>query len=47
VPRVPVILGVDPGSRITGFGVIRAEGTRLEYLSSGCIRLPRKNCRDG
>jgi len=34
-----IILGVDPGSRITGYGVIRAEGSRLSYIDSGCIRM--------
>lgn len=34
-----IILGVDPGSRITGYGVIRAEGRHIEYLDSGCIRV--------
>ncbi|MDV2079421.1 crossover junction endodeoxyribonuclease RuvC [Marinobacter xestospongiae] len=37
-----IILGVDPGSRITGYGIIRAEGRDLEYLDSGCIRLGDK-----
>jgi crossover junction endodeoxyribonuclease RuvC len=32
------ILGIDPGSQVTGFGVIAAEGTRLSYVASGCIR---------
>lgn len=32
------ILGVDPGSRITGFGVIDVDGQRLFYVDSGCIR---------
>ncbi len=32
------ILGVDPGSRITGFGVIEQRGTRQHYVGSGCIR---------
>ncbi|MFO1321157.1 MAG: crossover junction endodeoxyribonuclease RuvC [Burkholderiales bacterium] len=32
------ILGVDPGLRITGFGLISKEGQRLGYLTSGCIR---------
>lgn len=37
--NVPVrILGIDPGSRITGFGVIEADGVRLRYRDSGCIR---------
>ena len=33
-----IILGIDPGSRITGYGVIRQTGRKLEYLGSGCIR---------
>lgn len=33
-----IILGIDPGSRITGYGVIREEKRRLHYLDSGCIR---------
>lgn len=35
-----VILGIDPGSRRTGFGVIRLAGTRADYISSGVIRIP-------
>ncbi|MDO3722457.1 crossover junction endodeoxyribonuclease RuvC [Marinobacter sp. chi1] len=38
-----IILGVDPGSRITGYGVIRSEGRRIEYIDSGCIRVGDKN----
>ncbi|PAV26954.1 Holliday junction endonuclease RuvC [Tamilnaduibacter salinus] len=34
-----IILGVDPGSRVTGYGVLRREGRRIEYLDSGCIRV--------
>ena len=34
------ILGIDPGSRKTGFGVIRTEGTAAVYVTSGIIRLP-------
>ncbi|MFC0708211.1 crossover junction endodeoxyribonuclease RuvC [Azorhizophilus paspali] len=33
-----LILGIDPGSRITGFGVIRDGGRGCEYIASGCIR---------
>ncbi|MDN3682390.1 crossover junction endodeoxyribonuclease RuvC [Vibrio tapetis subsp. quintayensis] len=33
-----IILGIDPGSRITGYGVIRQQGRHLHYLGSGCIR---------
>ena len=32
------ILGIDPGLRTTGFGVIEADGPRLGYLASGTIR---------
>jgi len=31
------ILGVDPGSRRTGFGVIEASGGRIAYLTHGVI----------
>jgi len=34
-----VILGIDPGSRICGYGLIRARGNSLEYLASGVIRM--------
>jgi crossover junction endodeoxyribonuclease RuvC len=32
------ILGIDPGLRITGFGLIAKTGQRLAYLASGCIK---------
>jgi crossover junction endodeoxyribonuclease RuvC len=32
------ILGIDPGLRVTGFGLIEKTGNRLGYLASGCIR---------
>lgn len=32
------ILGIDPGSRITGYGVIEAEGNRYRHLDNGIIR---------
>lgn len=34
------ILGVDPGLRRTGFGVIEIDGTRLRYVTSGTIVVP-------
>jgi crossover junction endodeoxyribonuclease RuvC len=37
-----IILGIDPGSRITGYGVINAVGQRIEYIASGCIRITEK-----
>jgi crossover junction endodeoxyribonuclease RuvC len=32
------ILGLDPGLRITGFGVVDKLGNQLVYVASGCIR---------
>jgi crossover junction endodeoxyribonuclease RuvC len=34
------ILGIDPGSVVTGYGVIESEAGRMTYVGSGCIRLP-------
>lgn len=35
-----IILGIDPGSRRTGFGFIQTDGSRQHYVTSGVIRLP-------
>jgi len=32
------ILGIDPGLRSTGFGVIEKTGGKLTYIASGCIK---------
>jgi crossover junction endodeoxyribonuclease RuvC len=32
-----IILGIDPGSRITGYGIIRKEGNRLVHVDNGAI----------
>lgn len=37
---MPRILGIDPGSRITGFGLVDAFGARHAYLHSGSIHIP-------
>jgi crossover junction endodeoxyribonuclease RuvC len=37
-PNDRIILGIDPGSRITGYGVIQVMGNRHTYIASGCIR---------
>ena len=34
------ILGIDPGLRITGFGVILKQGNKLSYIASGVIKTP-------
>jgi crossover junction endodeoxyribonuclease RuvC len=35
-----IILGVDPGTRITGYGVIRVKGSQIVPIDFGCIRPP-------
>jgi len=37
-----IILGIDPGSRITGFGVIETNGNKHRYVDSGFIRTQNK-----
>ncbi len=32
------ILGIDPGLRSTGFGIIDKSGSRLAYVASGCVK---------
>jgi crossover junction endodeoxyribonuclease RuvC len=34
-----IILGIDPGSRITGFGLIDNQANRIAYITSGNIRV--------
>lgn len=35
-----IILGIDPGSVKTGFGIIDTAGNKPRYITSGVIRLP-------
>jgi crossover junction endodeoxyribonuclease RuvC len=37
-PPVRRILGIDPGLRVTGFGLLVQQGNKLVYVTSGCIR---------
>ena len=34
------ILGIDPGLRRTGFGIIEVRGQTLTYITSGLVRVP-------
>lgn len=38
----PIILGIDPGTRITGYGIIKVTSSCLQVLDFGCIRPPLK-----
>jgi len=33
------ILGIDPGSRKTGFGIIEVDGKHVSYVVSGCLKV--------
>ncbi len=33
------IIGIDPGSRCTGYGVIDSDGFRHEYITSGFVKI--------
>lgn len=37
-----LVLGIDPGSRVTGFGLVAERAGRLLYVASGCLRLPQQ-----
>ncbi len=34
---MPILLGIDPGLRFTGWGVIEADGNRLRHIAAGVI----------
>lgn len=35
-----IIIGIDPGTRVTGYGVIKVEGSRYQAIDFGTIRPP-------
>ena len=40
IARTIRIIGLDPGLRRTGWGVVDSDGVRLSYVASGCIAVP-------
>lgn len=38
--QTKIIIGIDPGTRVTGYGVIRAIGASYTAIDYGCIRPP-------
>jgi len=34
------IIGIDPGSRLTGFGIVDHEGKETNFVAAGVIKLP-------
>ncbi|MEL7485686.1 MAG: crossover junction endodeoxyribonuclease RuvC [Pseudomonadota bacterium] len=39
------ILGLDPGSNATGWGVVERRGARLSFVAAGVLRPPRQSGR--
>src|SRR5690606_34426130 len=37
-----IILGVDPGTNITGFGIIKQESSGFNFINNDLIKLPPK-----
>ena len=37
-----IILGIDPGTTVTGYGLIRGQGKRMELLACGAITLGKQ-----
>ena len=40
-PKERVILGIDPGTAVMGYGILLEQGTRCTLLEAGAIRFPR------
>jgi len=41
-----IIIGIDPGSRATGYGLISCNGSDLRYIASGSIKTQQKSFFD-
>ena len=41
MPREFCVLGIDPGSQVTGAGIVRQQDSRLLCIAAESIRLPR------
>ncbi len=44
--KIETILGIDPGTLKTGWGVIRADGTRLQHVAHGTVRTAPNQSQD-
>lgn len=41
-----LIIGIDPGSRLTGYGIIQSINNQNFYIDSGCLRITKENPGD-
>ena len=37
-----IVLGIDPGSRYTGYGVVKSDGSRVYHIAGGTIKTDPK-----
>ena len=37
-----IILGIDPGTQLLGFGIVRAQGKKVQYVD----KIGRASCRE-
>jgi crossover junction endodeoxyribonuclease RuvC len=44
--NMTVIIGIDPGSRHTGYGIIRVDGNQSFHITHGCIHLANTSLTD-
>ncbi len=44
--KIETILGIDPGTLKTGWGVIRADGVRLQHVAHGTVRTATRQSQD-
>ncbi|RMG21602.1 MAG: crossover junction endodeoxyribonuclease RuvC [Bacteroidetes bacterium] len=40
--EVRTILGIDPGTSITGYGIIRCKGKKMSFLNAGVLQLGKQ-----
>lgn len=40
------VLGIDPGSRVSGYGVVDQTSNGIRYIASGCIRMQHDSMPD-
>ncbi len=34
-----IVIGIDPGSQVTGYGILQQQGRKVSYLASGILKL--------
>ncbi|MBO7295537.1 MAG: crossover junction endodeoxyribonuclease RuvC, partial [Bacteroidaceae bacterium] len=44
-PKEKIILGIDPGTNLLGYGLVRVTGKKVEMMAMGVIDM--RKCADG